>query len=334
MPGIAPFVAVTIGKETTPGTAVATTRELYPDGTGLLQIDRMRTYHEGAHRGTRSNITHATQMGLLVTIPFSTSTDVGVSYDDLIIPFSFLDGGNSGVGAGADKTWTMTPNQATAGTFDTFTVEVGDDIQNYEVEYCVATAFRLSAGQNDLTQLAMDLVGRQATKSTATTVAGNNGLKIPSNLWTYKFATSQAGLAGASVVTNLVTGFDLEVISGLVPRFYHDGNKYFGQIVAADEIGGTLHLTVESTATAVSQFYDKAAADTVDFIRLKATGDALGASNYSAQIDLAVLYDEPEPLAGEDAGVMLYDVTARLVYDSTWTNSVIATIVNSLGTMP
>jgi hypothetical protein len=52
-------------------------------------------------------------------------------------------------------------------------------------------------------------------------------------------------------------------------------------------------MTVESTALAVSEFYDKWLAQTLDFIRLKATGPTLGASNYSAQIDLPVLYEGP-----------------------------------------
>src|SRR3990167_3721821 len=189
--GIQPFTIFSLGAETTAGNAVATTRQMYPDGTGLLQIDRMRSFHEAANRGTRSNITHATQMGLLATIPFATAADVGIAYDELIVPFSFIDGGNTGSGAQADKTWTFTPNQATAGTFDTYTVEVGDNNKNYEVEYCVAREFTLSWGASDLTQLSMDLVGRQATQSTATSTSSNNFQKIVSGLWTLKHATAQ-----------------------------------------------------------------------------------------------------------------------------------------------
>ena len=334
MPGTQLFSYLQLGKESTPGTAVPATRMLYPDGTGLWGLDRMRTRHDSANRGTRTNITHATQQGVIVRIPFSTASDVGVSFDELIYPFSQLKGGQTGSGAGADKTWTFTPPQTGANNQEAFTAEYGDDIQNYEAEYCQASDWTLSFGVDDLTQLQMNLFGRQSTKSTKTAVAANNGVKIPGYLWTIKFATAQSGLTGASVVSNFLVGGSLNVQTGLVPRKYNDGLAYFGQSVEAAALRGTLTLQVESTAQAVSQFYDKAAADTVDFIRLKATGPALGSTNYSAQIDMAVSYDDPEVIGAETDGVNLYNVTAQLVYDPTWTNSIVGTVVNSLAAIP
>jgi hypothetical protein len=93
-------------------------------------------------------------------------------------------------------------------------------------------------------------------------------------------------------------------------------------------------MTVESTALAVSEFYDKSAADTMDFIRLKATGPALGGTNYSAQIDMPVLYEEPEIISGESGGdgINLYKVLAHGADDTT--NGIIPVIVNSLAALP
>lgn len=334
MPGSQLFTYLQLGKESTAGTAVAATRMLYPDGTGLWNLDRMRTRHDGAHRGTRTNRTHVTQQGVTLGIPFRTASDVGVSFDELIYPFCQLKGGVTGSGGAADKTWTFTPSQTGSNAQESFTIEFGDDIQEYEAEYCQASDFTLSAGVDDLTQLEMNFFGRQSSKSTKTSVTANNGVKIPGYLWTIKFATTQSGLTGASVQSNFLVGWSLNVQTGLVPRKYQDGNAYFGQTVEAAPITGTLDLVVESTSTAVSQFYDKAAADTIDFVRLKATGPALGGTNYSAQIDLCVSYDDPEVIGAESDGVNLYNVKAHLMYDSTWTNSIVGTIVNSLASIP
>lgn len=334
MPGTQLFTYFQLGKESTAGTAVAATRMMYPDGTGLWGLDRMRTRHDSANRGTRTNVTHSTQQGVTMRIPFSTAPDVGVSFDELIYPFCQLKGGVTGSGAGADKTWTFTPSQTGANSQEAFTIEVGDDIQNYEAEYCQASDWTLSFGVDDLTQLQMNWFGRQSTKSTKSSVTANNGVKIPGYLWTVKFATAQSGLAGASIVSNFLVGASLNVTTGLVPRKYNDGNAYFGQSVEAAPLRGTLTMQVESTAQAVSQFYDKAASDTNDFIRLKATGPSLGSTNYSAQIDMCVSYDDPEIIGAESDGVNLYNITAQLMYDPTWANSIVGTIVNSLATIP
>lgn len=334
MPGVQLLSYLQLGKETTAGTAVAATRQLYPDGTGIWNLDRMRTRHPSANRGTRSNQTHVTQQGVRLDIPFRTAPDVGVAYDELIYPFSQLDGGVTGTGATADKTWAFTPSQTGANAQESFTIEFGDDIQNYEAAYCQASDFTLSFGVDDLTQLEMNWFGRQSTKSTKTAVAANNAVKIPGHLWTIKFATAQSGLAGASVSANFLVGASLNVQTGLVRRKYNDGNAYFGQTVEALPIGGTLDLKVESTALAVSEFYDKAAADTIDFIRLKATGPVLGGAFYDAQIDLCVSYDDPQVIGEESDGVNLYNVHAELMYDSTWGTSLAPTVVNSLAAIP
>ena len=170
MPGTQIFTYFQTGKETTPGTAVAATRAWYPEGTGHWSLDRMRTRHEDANRGTRSNLTHVTQQGVTLNIPFSTASSVGVAYDELPYAFSQIKGGATGVGGAADKTWTQAPNQTSGNAQEAFTIEVGDDTQEYEAEYCQASRIHLSASKDrsSLTQLEMDWFGRQSTKSTKT----------------------------------------------------------------------------------------------------------------------------------------------------------------------
>jgi hypothetical protein len=333
MPGTLMFSHMKLGKETTAGTSVAATRLFYPDGTGLLQIDRQRTFHEGANRGTSVKVTHATQMGISVEIPFRTAGDVGVAYDELPYYFAALDGGKTGSGAGNDKTWTFAPTLTTQETADTFTVEVGDATQNFDVEYCVARRIALSASRDGLTQGEIDFFGRQATKATTTAVTANNAVKIPGYLWTIKFATAQSGLAGASTVGNFLRSWSLDLDTGQRPHFYLDGNAYFGQTVQSQPVVGTLELVVDSTSQAITQFYDKAVADTVDFIQLAATGPTLGGSNYAATIQMAVLYDDPEVIGSENEGVNQYSITAHLAYDSTWAQAITGTFVNSVATL-
>lgn len=329
MPGTQIFTYANFGKETSRGTPVAPTRQMYAEGAGILTHDLGIDFHEGENAGRRYRVRRATQTKEDVALKVRTVS--GVGYDDLVIPFSQLKGGVTGTGAGADKTWTFTPSATAANAPEAYSVDTGDDTQNWRCQYTMASAFRLSSAVGELTQLEMDLFAQRAVKGAKASPAANTAIKIPGDLWTIKFATTIGGLGGASVQTNFLIDWELEVTTGLRWRHYMDGNLYGGQHVETD-ISATLTMTAESTALAISEWYDKAAAQTMSAIRLKATGPALGGTNYSAQIDMPVLYEVPEIIAQDDDGINLYKVTARLADDGT--NGIIPVIVNSLSALP
>jgi hypothetical protein len=331
MPGTQVFTYVNFGKETVRGTPVAPTRMFFDDGVGVLIPDYGQNFHESENTGRRYRTRRVTRTTEDVALKFTTSS--GVGYDDLVIPFSQIKGGATGVGGAADKTWTFTPSATAANSPEAYSVDVGDDVQNWRCQYTMLESFKISAGLGDVTQLEMQAFAQRAVKTAKATPAINAAIKIPGDLWTIKFAATIAGLGAASISTNFLLGFELEVQTGLKWRHYMDGNMYGAQHVETD-IAWTLSMTVESTALAVSEFYDKAVADTMDFIRLKATGPTLGGTNYSAQIDMPVLYEIPEIISGESGsdGINIYKVKAHGADDTT--NGIIPVIVNSLAALP
>lgn len=334
-PGVQHYTLFQMGKETTAGTAVAATKIWYPDGTGAVNIDPMQSQFRG-NRGTKTHLVGAIQKGVGVSIPFRSNPDMGIGYDELVYLLNQAGGGTAGTGASADKTWTWAPSQTAADTTLTYTIEVGDDNQFWEFEYSFAPSFTLSAARDGMTEAEVNWVARQPTKTTKTSLtAPAVPQRIPGLLWKPRFATSQAGLAGASDQSNFLLDWQAEIQTGWVPRFYQDGNNYFGQMVQAAELKANLTMHVESTALAVSEFYDKwnpGGAPTVDFIQLKALGPTLGGSNYSATLQFAVIYTQVNPIASEQDGVNIYEIQAETVYDSTWSQSMGGTVVNSIGT--
>jgi hypothetical protein len=328
-PGTQIFTYANFGKETTRGTPVAPTRQFYGEGTGVLGVERGQNFHEGENTGRRYRTRRVTQTTEDINLKFRTVS--GVGYDDLVIPGSQLAGGKTGVGGAADKTWTFTPSATAANNPEAYSIDIGDDIQNWRCQYAMMRSFKLSAAVGDLTNLEFDMFAQRAIKTAKATPAINAAIKIPGDLWTIKFAANIAGLGAAPVQTNFLVDWDLEVQTGLRNPHYMDGNLYFGQHVETD-IAWTLNMTVESTALAVSEFYDKAVADTMDFIRLKAQGPVLGGSFYSAQIDFPVLYEEPEIITAERDGINLWKVTAHGADDTT--NGIIPVFVNSLAALP
>lgn len=332
MPGVRLLSHFQIGKETTPGTAVAATRRMDPDLSSAFTVDWMKTFHDGRQTGARTPVSYATQQGTMVNITYRTVDDTGIGFDQLPYFFHFPAGGTAGTGATA-VTWGWAWGGTATGSALAYTIEFGDDVQNFEAEYCQAQTLRMSAEPSGLTQLEAEFFGRQSTKSTKTTLAAVSPVRIPGYLWKPRFATAQSGLSGATDIPSFLVGWNAEWSTGLVPRKYQDGLAYFGQSVEAAPVRGTLNLTVESNSTAITQFYDKAAADTVDFVQLKATGPTLGGSNYSAQLQFAVIYRDVQPIGGESDGVNLYNVTAEIVNDSTWGQSIGATVVCSLASL-
>jgi len=321
-----------IGKESTPGTAVAATKRFTPDLNSAFTVDWMKTFHEGRATGTRTPISYSTQQGTMVTISFRTPDDTGIAYDEMPYFLHFPQGGTAGTGSTA-ITWTNAWGGTATGSALAYTVEFGDDVQNYEAENCYISRVRVSAEPQGMTMLEADLAGRQSTKSTKTSLSVSSPTRIPGYLWKPRFATAQSGLSAASDIPNFLVGWNAEWTTGLTLRFYNDGLPYFGQVVEAAPVMGTLNMTVESNATAITQFYDKAAAGTIDFVQLKATGPALGASNYSAQFQFCVEYENVTPLSGDQDGVNIYDVSARILYDSTWGKSIESVIVCGLASL-
>lgn len=332
MAGVDVFSRIAFGKETTKGTPVAPTRRFYGVVAGSLALGDQWAFHEAENRGIRTRPSRIPT--LLREMPKFKAADIdGIGYDDLVVPFSMLRGGQTGTGAGADKSWTFTVQNTAANSPEAFSADVGDDVQNWRLQYVLPSRWRLFSDFGGLTRYEADLFAQRAIKTTAATPAEVAPIKIPSDLWTLKFATTFAGLAGASVQANFLRSWSLDWQTGLSPRFYADGTTYMGQHVETD-VAGKLHLETESTALAVSEIVDKWRAGTLDFVRLKATGPTLGSTNYSLQLDIPIYWDEPQVIASVDDGVNLYSTDAKVAYDTTATKSLEATLVCSLAAIP
>jgi hypothetical protein len=314
MPGIQDFTYFNIGKETVRGTPVAPTWQMSLEGTGNFEPTFNLNFHEGEKVGRRSLHRRVTSMGEDVLIHGRTVN--GIGFDDYRVLLSQLKGGLTGVGAGADKTWTCVPSMTAANNPEAYSIDAGDDVQNWRLQYSMLTRFKQSAGLSDLTQVEIEGFSQRASKVAKASPAGNQSVRIPGELWTWKFATTAAGLTGASVQNNLVIDHEIEVNTGLVWDHYQDGNPY-GSLHVETHQSGSLKLTVASTAFAITEFYDKLAG-AITYVRAKATSPtALGASFYSLQHDMPVLYEEPKIISRERNGVNLYEVSAKLADDLT-----------------
>jgi hypothetical protein len=314
---------------------VAPTRQLYGDYEGSFKEDLGLEFHEGENRGQRTRVQHATQTREMVAVKFASTN--GVPYDILPIFFAALNGTALGVGAGADKTWTQDPLMTVSNAPKSFTLDVGDDVQNWRLQYVMWQSIKLAGSAGGLTSIEVNGFAQRAIKAAAAVPAANQAIKIPGSLWTLKFAATAAGLTGAAVQANLLRDWEMTVNTGLTAQDYADGNLYFGQHQESLDISGQIALTVDNTAGVITEFYDKYKANppTLSFLRLRATGPVLGASNYQAGFDFPAFYDDVEPLGGEQDGVNLVKVSGKLANDVTTAKSLQSLItVCSIAALP
>ena len=116
----------------------------------------LASYRDGAQRGSMSNITHATLTGYGPTVGFRSESSHGITYDDLTIIGSQLSGAQAGATGATAWTWTFDFNEV-APTFDTFTLQVFDGSQCFEIPYGFMTNFSISAGNDDHVVAFLDL---------------------------------------------------------------------------------------------------------------------------------------------------------------------------------
>lgn len=340
MPGLQHYTRTVVGKEATSGTPVAGSRVLYPDATGHFAVDPMLRFGEDANRGRKTHATYATSLGVAASIAFRSAPEQGIGFDELVIVGDSIKGGVTGSGGTAAKAWTFNDDQDSTSSQGSLTWEVGDDFMSWRFNYGQFARWRLSADIDGLTQMEGDVFARPdggdlstAVTSTMSNPTPTTPVRIPGKAWTVKFATSHAGLVPASAETLFLLGFDLDVTSGLVPRRYMDGTKVFAQSVEGADLDFVLSLDGEGVAAASTR-YARWVNGEKEFVRLRANGPTLGSTTYAAQVDLAVLWTNVEPIASEQDGVNIWRFTGRAADDSTWDHSISLHLVNSVTQLP
>jgi hypothetical protein len=161
-----------------------------------------------------------------------------------------------------------------------------------------------------------DFFGRQLTPTTFT-----GAISLPSvepmnaKLSRFYLDTSWAGVGGTEK-TNILRGFDIEILTGLHPVFTGSSEKYFNTY-AEGLMMVTANFTFEgnSDANAINTAHR---AGSLAVARLAINGSAIGAGTaHSLKIDIGGAWEAVSPLSSEDRGDNLHSATLRGYYDPT-----------------
>jgi hypothetical protein len=225
--------------------------------------------------------------------------------------------------AQGDNLWDQTPSlvAGVSNAPDSATIELGDDVQAFEAEYAMFERIRISgqvAQGMDASPISIeaDFFSRQLTPTTFT-----GALSLPvaepmnAKLSRLYVDTAWSGIGGTEK-TNILRGFDIEILTGVHPKFSGSGNKYFN---AHGEglIMVTANFTLEGNSDANAVFTAHQA-QTFQAVRFKVGGSAIGSGTpHSHTIDIGGTWESVVPLSSEDRGDNLHTATLRGFYDST-----------------
>jgi len=220
--------------------------------------------------------------------------------------------------------WDFVPQSQTANTpdiaagIDTFTIELGDNVQGYEIEYCVAETITLTGTGNEPVEYTWEMFGRQVAKTTFTpALSVVEPQFFVSNLVKFYIGSTYANIFDTQKTDTLLS-WTLTLATGFSPRYPADGILQFGGVNEAKKmISLELEYLRGTNSEAEKDKYDARATTYLGLELLGATEIDSGRSNPPRiRIQMAARYFE-WPEADDNEGAQTVTVTAETVKDAT-----------------
>jgi len=325
--GLSGLRKIQIGEEAEKGTAVAATAVLL----GKLSVEDKFTQHiPQEERGSLIKPYRSIKTGNEVGLSF----EGDCTFEQLIY---FLHMGVLGnvtpTGASDEKTWVFTPAKSAAGTFDSFTLEYGDDIQAIETEYCMASKISLSGGMNEPVKLKVDMFGRQITNTTFTGALSPPSVETALGQKAKLYIDAEDGTVGTTEKSNTLISWTYDIVTGLYLKRYGDGNLYFS---AYGEKGAsaTLKATVAFNSGVNTE---RANADgaTQRLMRVEIKGTTIDADPKEIDLDICGAYAPGSfKLLEERDGEDVVSFTLESQDSANYGKGFEVTVVNAVASLP
>lgn len=320
------------GPETTRGTTVAATRLLGADPKAVPNDRNWSQVRYGA--GRRGGAQQKRNDTLLVkdSLNFSNLYFQALpmllqcSIDGTITP-------SEQTVSQQDYLWTALPLWNAPNTPSTISLQVGDDVAAWVMEYLMFDRLKFSWGvpqDGEASPVACEAsyFARQLTSQVFTP-----SLSLPANLQMLNgklcrmWIDSTWANAGTTEITNTLRGGELEILTGNHPKFFGSGQKYFDSYGEGDVIA-MASLILEGNASALSMYNDFRAG-TPKVMRLEFQGPQIGSGlNQRFRIDLNGYWEIVTPVNAESKGNNLSRGVFRTIDDGTnvFTTNVVTTI--------
>lgn len=318
-------------KEATPGTIPTLTsggRKLLVTPTGV--ISNGVTIELGTERSVAlRNPLISTTGAIVSTEPTLSATVPAVSIGELPLWLSML-GTATPSGTATPYIWDYDWSMTASNNPKSYTLIATDGLQQYAANYVLAESITIAADRSGLTSLSASLFAQDIAKNSAVLAETTpTSPFLAGRLWSaYQSGTVFPGTASGTAY-NYLLDFSLEFNAGLMKQAYLAGTTVFSTHAESAPFTGTLTMTVSSTATAVSIWYDAYRAATPVGVRL-----AWSDGTRTANIMTMIVPTDVQQMAGAEDGLTTMAVTGTLVYDPTSAKSLRIIVGSDLAALP
>jgi len=294
------------GKEATRGTAVPATA-VWP-GTITVPADRKPKFPAetlGIRARAQRGVVH--QIGL---DGITLTMEDGIFQKLPILFLCALKGDVTGVEQTPDQhdyLWDFSPSLSASNAPNAMTLEYGDDVQAFEMEYAMIKRLVISGriGADEPVKVEAELFAKQITPTTFTgSLSAIKGEAMIANLTKLYVNDTWANL-GNTQKTDLLREFSVEILTGIHPKFFANGVKTMSSH-GEGFLDAMATLTFEGNATA-DGYYDDFVAGTEHALQILIEGSQIGSGEkHSLELDLYGSFEEVIPLSSEADGNNLH----------------------------
>lgn len=315
------FSKMQFGKEGTRGDPVAADTLILGAEIGPVPVDRVPVFPDDA-LGVRARSSRALIYNYLV----QETLKIEHGYFD-ILPMLLSCGIKGNItaveanGGESDYVWTFAPSMTATNAPDSVTLEVGDNVDAFEIEYLMFEKIKLSGvvaqgTESSPVTIEADYFGRQVTKTSFTgAITAPSVEPMNAKLSQLSIDATWAN-RGTTPVTSILRAWDLEIIGGLHPKFQGSALRTF-DVFGEGFLDFMLTLTLEGSAAADDE-RDKWIAATAQAISIQVNGSQIGAGDtFNFTANLWGAYENVIPQSEEDRANNLHKAVFHGLYDIT-----------------
>lgn len=272
--GLKALRKIQIGEESTKGDAVAATAALL----GVLTMKDSPTIHRPVEeRGTLAEFSRSVKVANLAEL----TLEGDATFEQILylLHMGILGNVTPG-GAGTAKSWVFLPSMAAAGVFDSFTIEFGDDIEQWEAEYCMAKAIEISGAMNEAMRIRGDIFGRKMTVCDFTGSLSPPTVESIPMQKARLYIDDEDGAIGATEKASTLIAVTFAITTGLAPKRFADGSLDFSGYAETFK-GVELRMTFAFNAGAETERL-KFDGETLRLIRIETLGSEAQADEDSS----------------------------------------------------
>lgn len=220
-----------------------------------------------------------------------------------------------------DYLWAQTPSLTAANAPDSFTLRFGDDVQAWVAEYAMFERIRMSCqiaqgADASPVNLEADFFARQLATTTFTAGLTPPVLEPLNGKLARLYVDATWAAVGSTELTNLLRNFDIEITTGVHPKFAGSAAKTFNQH-AEGVIGVTATFDLEG-GSSVNTLLGIQQAGTFKVARLEITGSQIGTGDsHTFQLDIGGAFEDAQAIASSENGDNIGTFVLRGYYDLT-----------------